>query len=374
MRITIRAFILFMAATGLLIPAAMAQTGTLDVQKAGETGETTYNAATGAWTPGGTRMGDLIYNNGESAHTWWPIGYANTHYILLDWGVLYNPPTSGLTDEIIDGFQFRYSTNERTVPIEMDVNFFDSCTGAGNLGVMEAMFPFTDLPNASNAAPGVNKKWIINVDLEGSGYEFILGPEIGWAHVYHNGNGITGDPATGPIIGKPPLTGGNGPTGTENRFDTYRPDGSYAGTYWFGGSPWATWPMRLYGGAGLSQTYYGIGGKGNLAELYVAGNWYATSNLTFMMRDPIQLNSYLLPSLKSANIYFPNLDITRFVGDFLFGQPLKYPMMPDPDGRFDRISLKLPNPLPPISVYFQGVSLTVGSYPPIDMSNGIKMN
>jgi len=375
MKNALRALILSIAVMGLLAAGAAAQGLVSDVMETGETGQAAYNVATGGWTPGGTRMGALIYDNGASARTWWPVGYAYTHYIILDWGVLYNPPTSGMPDEIIDGFQFRYSTTDRsTAGIDLDVHFYDSRTGSGNLGVLEAVFPFTGLPNATSVAPGVNKSWMIDVDLSGTGYEFIVDPAIGWGYVYHNGNDPSGDPATGPVIGKMPLAGGNGPTGTENVFDVYNPDSSYFGSYFFGGTPWATWPLRLWGGAGISSKYYGIAAQGNHAELYESGNWYGGSTLTFMMRDPSKLDSYLLPSLQGASMYLPGYDVTRHVGNVLFGNPIARPMLPDPDGRFDRISVKLPNPAPGFSVYFQGASFTVGSIPPIDMSNGIKMN
>jgi|GEM_PF-925359 len=376
MKRVIRGTMLSLLIVGAFASLAVGQVRVGEVLDAGETGWATYDIKTKQWqasTPEGGRYGNLVFDNHASAHTYWNMGYENLHYIALDWGKM-QPSATGLSSEIIDGFEFRFSTNDHgTAGIMMDIHFYDGCTGWGNLGFVQAVFPFTGLPNAAHLPPGVNKNWVITSDLEGTGYEFLLGSEIGWAHVYHNGMGIGGDPATGPVIGKKPFAGGNGDTGTDNAFDIYYPNGNWSNTYWFGGSPWATWPLRLWGGEEYNTTYYGQGSQGNFSELYVAGGWYGSNTLTFLMRNPSHLQSYILPSLKQNNVYVPSHDITRLVG-LILGGPVMRPMSPDPVGQFDRGYVTLPATVPQIAVYFQGAAFTIGSVPPIDMSNGIKYN
>jgi len=376
MKNVVRGLLFSALAMGLFAALTAAQNRPLDVEDAGPTGYAAYDVNTGKWHPSGPggigRMGNLIYDNHATAHTYWNMGYKNLHYIALDWGILYQPTTTQLSDEIIDGFEFRYSTNVKTTLIDMDVHFYDSCTGWGNIGTLEALFPFTGLPNASGVGPGANKNWVISVDLEGTGYEFILGRDIGWAHVYHNGMDPQGTLKTGPVIGKRPGAGGNGPTGTEDSFDTYYPNGVYDNSWYFGGSPWATWPIRLWGGSGFNSTYYGQGSQGNDAELYEAGSWYAGNTVRFMMRDHSGLLSYLLPSLSAQKVYIPSYDVTRLIGNVV-GGITAWPLTKDPDGLFETVSVQLPKPLPQMPIYFQGGSFTIGSIPPIDLSNGIRM-
>jgi len=333
-----------------------------------------YDVTTGQITPynpNNSRVGNVVFDN-FSKKSWWSIGHDHLGYILLDWGKLYNPMTTGLSGELIDGFDFRYSANDETsTGLTMEMHFYDSCTGVGNIGILEAAFVFTGMPN-SYGNPG-QRQHVINVDLDGTGQQFLLGPEIGWAHVFHNGADPTGQWAIGPVIGRPPNKGLNGPTGTENLFDIYYPNGNPGGTWWFGGDPWATWPIKLYGGAAASATYYGVGQNGNDAELYADGEWVAGQPIEFMMRNPLGLNAYVLVSTTPTfpGLYYPSLDVTRLIGDFYY--PLTtLPMTQDIDGDFVRRTINVPNPLPPVPIYFQGASLDPASFPPADMSNAMR--
>ena len=96
-------------------------------------------------TPGGRPdHGSMLWNNMAIRGYWTG---ADTGYINLDWGKL-PVPASGLPDHVIDGFTFRYGTNNYSLEdTSIGVFFFDSCTGWSNLGVAEAAFLFSGLPN-----------------------------------------------------------------------------------------------------------------------------------------------------------------------------------------------------------------------------------
>ena len=92
------------------------------------------------------RYGGSLWNN--MAFTAWWSGM-QTGYTYLDWGKLPDP-SSGLVDHVIDGFTFCYATNNYEDHCEeFAIYYFDSCTGWGSKGVMEAGFLFTQLPGAA---------------------------------------------------------------------------------------------------------------------------------------------------------------------------------------------------------------------------------
>ncbi len=359
---------------GLLAIPALGQNTVVSSGDPGPEEYHNYDVVTGQCTPGssgGIRYGNELYYN-WSKKSWWSIGHDHLGYTLLDWGKLYNPMTTGNSGEIIDGFKFRYSTNDETsTGLTMEMHFYDSCTGVGNIGILEAAFVMTGMPN-SYGNPG-QKQHVITTDLDGTGQQFIVGPEIGWAHVFHNGADPSDTWRIGPVIGRPPNKGYNGPTGTSNLFDIYYPNGAWTGSWWFGGDPWATWPLLLYGGKADSATYYGIAQNGNDAELYTDGEWIAGNAIEFMMKNPSGLDAYLLLSVGYTypGLYYPSLDVTRLIGDFYY--PINtLPMMEDLTGEFVRRTVTVPTPLPPVPIYFQGASLDVASFPPADMSNALR--
>jgi len=157
--------------------------------------------------------GACIWDN-YSISAWW--SGVNKGYINLDWGKL-PVPSSGLPDHVIDGFTFAYGTNNRDpAGDDFAVYYYDSCTGWGNLGVHEAAFFFHGLPNAygfPTLPPGYGWVWSVTCDIEGTGYEFLLGQELG--------NGMIR--LLTPTMGSSGLAiGGRIPgNGIENAFDIY---------------------------------------------------------------------------------------------------------------------------------------------------------
>jgi hypothetical protein len=327
----------------------------------------------GELSPGGDPdYGPMIWNN-LAVLSWWAT--PDTGYLNLDWGKL-PIPSSGLDDHVIDGFTFIYGSNNMDPAGETwAVDFFEGCTGWGSLGVPEAGFVFNGLPNGYGLPPVPYSHgwiWSITVDLEDSGYEFLLGHDLG------HGLSRLSSPQTGwtgPAIGAPPNTHGNGPTGTEMAFSIYFPNGTYNGTWWFSGV-WVTWPAALFGTEGeANMTFYGVGAQGNDAGLYAAGSFSAGSSLHFMLRrNQLPLDGYLAASLSSASNYFGGAwDVTRLVGGLTAGSPLL--MRPDSIGDFCFTDVDVPLQYSNLTVYFQGLLATRPLIqPPLDASNGLRAN
>jgi len=354
--------------------AVLAQNG--NIQDIGQdihgvAGKKAFTMVNGNVVPGGGGdAGGLIWDN--SGYSGWWSGL-DTMYINLDWGKM--PPSStGLPDHVVDGFTFYYGTNNLD-PAGEDyaIFFFDSCTGWGNLGVQEAGFLYTGLPNGyglPTLPPGYGWIWSGLFDLDDSGYEFLLGPE----------HGIGESRYSTPTMGSSGIAIGirNSWSGTQNAYDIYYPDGTYNGTWWFGTGWWATWPMEIFGHEGWGQsncTLYGIGAQGNDAFLYADGNTVSNLDIHFMGRlNGLSLQANLCASLTQMNSYYgPPYDITRLVGNFAGGSPwaMDYPYV----GDFATYDVSIPPQYAHMTIYFQMVlSDPPMNQPPMDASNGVRRN
>jgi len=317
--------------------------------------------------------GPSLWNN-MAKRAWW--SGPRTGYINLDWGKL-PEPTSGLPDHVIDGFTFTYGTNNWDPAGEsFAISFFDSCTGWGNLGIQEAGFLFSGLPNSyggpSGLPPGYGWVWSISVDLEGTGYEFLLNEDFGMGHC-RTATPLMG--GSGPCAGYAPGTSGNGPTGTENAFDIYFPNLTYNGSWYFGSYPtWATWTAELFGTEGWGDmTFYGVEAPGNDAKLYATGAFAAGGSLRFLLRkNGLDLDGHLLASHSYANNYIGGVyDVTRLVGDLIPCFPKT--MTDDLVGDFCVLDGIVPLHYAGGAVYIQGIlgDRPLGS-PPLDASNGLR--
>ena len=323
----------------------------------------------GKVVPGGAPdAGNSIWDN--TGITGWWSGCA-TWYINIDWGKI-PAPASGLDDHVLDGFTFSYGTNNRDFFGESFITyFFDSCTGWGNMGCHEASFIFKWLPNGlglPTVPPGFGWIWTINVDLQGTGYDFLLGQELGFGMRRENFP-TTG--YTGIALGhRHPLNG------TENAYDVFYPTFVYNGTWWFGSTVWATWPTELFGRDGQSNmTFYGVGARGNDTGLHAVGTFAAGSNVEFLERDNgFGRNAYLAASYSMMNMYIGGThDVTRLVGSCMSGFPMT--MNRSPYGDYHRLNGVVSPYVAGATIYFQAL-LSGGQLmvPPIDASNGIRAN
>lgn len=356
---------LFVAITGL----AFGQ-GTLNTDQVAGVKEMSIDVNGNVGPKGNGDYGTTIWDNIASGWSAWWSGVTDG-YINLDWGGKAN--SLGLGDHVVNGFTLSYGTNNMDPAGEtMAVYYFDACTGWGNLGLQEAGFLFSGLGNGYGSPtlpPGYGWIWTGTVDLEASGYEFLLGHQfgIGQARV------------TAPTMGSTGLALVNrGFNGTQNAFDIYYPNGVYNGSWWFGTSFWATWGHVLFGTEGQGNgTVYGVGSQGNESELYIATDFGANANVHFMGKTAgFTLQANLIASLTAMSTYYGGaIDATRLVGNFAPGFPQI--MSPAPLGIEDFVvhDVLVPAPYAGLTAYFQMVlSDAPLTTPPLDASSGMRMN
>ncbi len=336
-------------------------------------GGSTVQWVNGEIIPGSSPdMGGSVWKNMAIA-AWW--SGVETGYINLDWGKL-PVPSSGLPDHLIDGFTFTYGTNNLEVDMEeWAVYFFDSCTGWGNVGLMEAGFLFTGLPgDPSSWMGGLGWVWVIQVDLDGSGYEFLLDQDFGLGMSrMRTPLGLGG---TGTVLGDRPNAWNNGPTGTENAFDIYYPNLKYNGTWWFGSYYWATWTAELFGSEGESDmTFNGVGAQGNDAGLHATGIFTGGGTTRFLLRrNGLDADGYLIASLSSDHRYIGGAyDLTRLTGPMIASFPRMMTSLYL--GDFFVLNVDVPAAQSHMTVYFQGILDEIPALqPPLDASNGLRAN
>ena len=313
--------------------------------------------------------GPVIWDN-NSLSAWW--SGCDTGYLNLDWSVDYKIPASGLPDHVIDGGMFAYGTNNMDSDGEdFSIYYFDDCTGWGNKGTQQAVFYFADLPNGAylpTLPPGYGWIWTITYDLEGGGYEFLLNDDFGIG-IVRESTPTMGMGSTGLAIGTRMFNG------TQNAYDIYYPNDTYNGTWWFGSAYWATWPAQLMGDEGEENgTFYGIGAQGNDASLYIQGE-FGPGTFHFMGdKEGCNLQGNLIASSRSMSTYIGHpYDVTRLVGNFLGGFPQL--MQDNPNGDFCTHDILIPPSHAGRTCYFQMVlSDSPMTAPPMDASNGIRMN
>ena len=329
--------------------------------------------ASGQPTHTSSRYGNSIWNNFAATGLF---ASMTPSYIWLDWGKMYYQGND-LPDEVVDGFRFAYGTNDTsTAGLSWNIYFFDSCTGWGDRTIVaEAEFSFTGLPNALNFPPA-NWIWEITVDLEGSGFEFLMGDEIGIAQQLVSA--LVNPTIAGPCLTQPPNWGGNGPTGTEDAFTMYASDWSYLGTWWFSSypSPFTSFRTELLGGndpAG-NIVYSGIGLQGNDAALYTIGSWIAGDTVRFLLRkNGMDQASWIVAS---TTFYWPPRYLPWY--DITLGPRIPFlavlPMSPDPTGDFASQTFPVgPNAMS-WKIYMQGAITDVfngGPLEPLELSNSL---
>lgn len=159
---------------------------------------------------------------------------------VVDWG---DVPAGNLVLNTVDGFQIGYATNS-TVPVDIEVRFYENGNGFNDVSNQVAAFLLTGLPGSNT---GGVQAWIVDVNLGSSAFimngpdkDSIPGQDFEYSYNMANRGNAT---SMGPLIS----TGGHG---QEDAFDRYdggpQGSGTYAGTFFFGGNPFAQFHMRLY--------------------------------------------------------------------------------------------------------------------------------
>ncbi|MFT5462033.1 MAG: hypothetical protein ACI8QS_000905 [Planctomycetota bacterium] len=160
---------------------------------------------------------------------------------VIDWGV-----KAAGASSVVDSFVIGYATDAVDTTIggpgaTLDIAFYEGTLGFGALGTEAARYSLAGLPGS---ASGGFAGYALTVDLTG-GFEFCLadGP-IGYGY-------CTLDPGTtGPLI----TDIGGCPNGQDDAFDSYvcpATAGVLNGTFFFGGSPTASWFIEIYEDDGL---------------------------------------------------------------------------------------------------------------------------
>ncbi len=157
---------------------------------------------------------------------------------FVDWGDI----GSG---HLINGFTFGYFTTSTTDSIEIEISFYGTENGFGDTSTTLKTFVFGGL---FGDLLGGGTAWTVIVDLSGTGDEFaITGADLDADSLIDFGFGYrvlnAGHGVTGPLIA-------SGGVGNEDAFDVYEggaqnAGGTYAGTSFFGGDPFAGFYMQL---------------------------------------------------------------------------------------------------------------------------------
>ena len=162
--------------------------------------------------------GSLFVGNGATEH-------------FLDWGTANFGGGGASVTEI----QIGYATNlQAPGTVALRVRLYQGAAGFGVPGTVVGDYALTGLPNS---ASGGFEGFFIDVTLPAA--VPMTDGAIGWSY-----NSDASDPSgTGPLLVGPPNA-----AGVQDAFDRYlEADESYIGTSFFGGAPFASFPMRLTG-------------------------------------------------------------------------------------------------------------------------------
>lgn len=150
---------------------------------------------------------------------------------VMDWG---NVTTSGY--DCVTAFQVGYAT-DAMAPISMNISFTTGGAGTlgyGTMGTTVASFALSGLPGSPDGI--AIAAYTVNVNLSSAGATFNLPDgDVGYLYEMLESN-------TGPLLVGPPNE-----AGVSNAFDKYDLANTHVGTYWFGGTPMASFHMEITG-------------------------------------------------------------------------------------------------------------------------------
>ena len=366
-------------------------------------------AVDGTIIPDTQRFGTTVLKSTKAHLTpWWSASSDWSQTAVVDWGFIWAVDTNGLADEAIDGFQFKYVTNNiTTAGMTWGLLFWDQATGWNDtLKVQEWGVLFSGFPShATSPATWFATGWTFTFDLAVNDLSgmFLMdkgdentkindGVEFGFWNL--TTNVVSPNPPVTPLWGFTLAKPDSGPSGiiapdanfaqSDDGYCRYDSSFNYLGTFWFGGYtvggiPAANAYWELYAGGPAANTIYGpVGGlKGNDSSLYTAGNWATGGNAHFMMKlNQMTQVPYLCATLKTNVFYYGGaVDLTRI---FPIPIPWRKGMTADSIGDFATYDwTNMGAFVGTKTIYFQGLitnKFTTGIAVPSDATNYVKTN
>lgn len=287
---------------------------------------------------------------------------------------------SPIQTEQCNGFEFVYCSTEADATQNsgtVTFAFYDEtvvCSGPSSganfaLGGYLCAYDIVGLPLGD--PNGAIQCWIVTVDLQG-GFECppalantSCGAEwttdaansklFGWSFIPRNDN-------TGPWLSK----GGSQAAGIDNSFVWFDQVGALVGCFWFGGTPWANFAMKMFGSSAGNIAYNSCAAPGTNGVIYQAGTLTVATVVTFEVLNPTANNYSLVASLS------PFDNPVGSAGQLLVALPVLSPTPILLTG--GSANLTMPSTLPPL-LYTQVIEHT-GQNPTaataVDLSNGIQ--
>jgi len=254
----------------VLVPAAATQAQSLDSNIKAFNGTITeydYDFATGTLSkplPSPASAPAVIYDNTAGNGFFFTPGPG---FKQMDWGTVTTAGHDGVT-----AFQIGYATDQMA-PVSMNIWFTSGGAGTlgfGTQGTTIAAFGLSGLPGSVS---GGVEAYLINVAL--GSFCFILPDgDVGYAYELM-------DTDTGPLLIGPPNE-----AGVDNAFDRYDLADAYIGTFWFGGSPFASFHMQLTGHESYVDFGAACAGNGGFSpQLTMSGCACSGGSITLDLTD-----------------------------------------------------------------------------------------
>ncbi len=277
-----------------------------------------YSFKDNAWS-GSARVGTrTLYNNTTPGNYYSTVGNSfatNADHLWIDEGEIADSNASSIDQ--VNGFDFAYCSSDLDLTgnsSSIRITFYDDYVPCTAPPAATCDYIISGLPLSST---GNTQCWGVAIDLEGgfecstdvanmfrtSGNAGKGDTHFGWAFGANPGLALMNN--TGPILDLPCATpvqlAGCG-TGNENFFYWEDPSAVWSGCYWFGGVPWASFSMKMLGGATNSYAYGHANNTLGLSSTDFAGG----SNVTFTATGHSAANAlYLVASPATGSIVLP---------------------------------------------------------------------
>jgi hypothetical protein len=277
--------LLFVAAIGLIAAPVLAGSGLFPV-----TGVkyAAYDAATGVLTPTDTpaRYGASVWACTEFSG--WASSISDDGWLVLDWGDCGDPADPYQ----IGGYQIGYACFNTVLPdrIACVTMFFGDDNGWDSSGrTYLAGFIVPNLPTADPCSPQAWNGWNVWIDLDPAGYDFTLSGSdmdadglVDFSYTYWFWDIPAGQTGPSLAVADPNVLPPTAP-GIEDVFDAFNDpnmiDGSYLGTYWFGGEIFAQFQMELFESNAVECNFPGASGNYCSADIDPTGPSYCVIDL-----------------------------------------------------------------------------------------------